>query len=459
MGEIFERRLWWFVALIAAIGFSLRLAAAQGGLWLDEAWSAVMADQAGSPLGILLRVNHDNNHHLNSLWLQGVGLDAPWWLQRGLSIIAGTATIIVAAIIGARRNSATAIVAALLFALSPILVTYGSEARGYAPMLLALLTGVLLVDRWLADPSAHRPQTALAVVALIGLLAQLTMAFGLVALVIWAAWRMSRQFGPHAGLACTVRIFLPAACVAVLTFASIMFTASIASGGMAIGAVSPFALTSWGHGLSQLLEYAFGHVGVFLFAIFLAGLTTGYPRRERLYSVVMIGGVAFPLMVAIAMLPNAGLARYYLLSGTAALLFVALLVGASLSGKRRLPALLALFLLCGSMLRLDWIIIADQRADPARALTAIAHSAPAGTDVATDHPRSEAILHVAAAQARYPLTIRQACPATRFLFVERDGHAAFPARPLHCGSNYREVARDRVEALSGTQWTLYERLP
>ena len=70
-----------------AVGLGLRIAAARGGLWLDEAWSAVYAAQAQTPIGVFLRINHDNNHHLNSLWLQAIGLAAPPLLARAGSAI------------------------------------------------------------------------------------------------------------------------------------------------------------------------------------------------------------------------------------------------------------------------------------------------------------------------------------------------------------------------------------
>ena len=69
-----DHRIPWLLGAIVLLGLGLRLASAQGGLWLDEAWSAVLADEVGTPLGIFLSINHDNNHHLNSLWLQLVGL-------------------------------------------------------------------------------------------------------------------------------------------------------------------------------------------------------------------------------------------------------------------------------------------------------------------------------------------------------------------------------------------------
>lgn len=462
MGEMIARRLWWIVAGIAALGLALRIAAAQGGLWLDEAWSAVMAAQAATPLGILLHINHDNNHHLNSLWLQLVGPGASPWQQRSLSIASGTATIGIAALIAARRNAPAAIVAALLFALSPILVTYGSEARGYAPMLAMLVTAIWLVDGWLANPDAPPPRLALALAALLGMLANLTMAFGLVALGGWALWRTARRSGIRHGLHRTIRAFLPAAAAAVAILATIILAARASQGGMAIGALEPFTLAAWRHGLFQLFQYGFGHVAIVPLAIVLAGWRTGYRRHERLYSLIVIGALLFPLAVALFAMPNAGQARYYLLTATLVLLGLSLVIGASLTGRRPLPALLALALLIAAMLPLDLTIILDRRADPAGALAAIAARARDGGDVAVDHPRSEAILAAAAASAAYPLTLRRSCspaasPPARFLFIERDGDAPFPAAPIHCNRRYREIAGDRVQGLSGTQWKLYER--
>ena len=81
---------WVFacIAGLAIIAFALRCAAAQGALWLDEAWSAVFARQAGTPAGVFFAINHDNNHFANTLWLQATGWGAAPVVSRGLSITA-----------------------------------------------------------------------------------------------------------------------------------------------------------------------------------------------------------------------------------------------------------------------------------------------------------------------------------------------------------------------------------
>ena len=155
------------VAALTLLGLALRLLAARGGLWLDEAWSATFAQEVGTPLGVILQVNHDNNHILNTLWLQLVGPDATPMLQRALSIACGTATIPLAALFARRGGGAAAVVAALIFAISPILVTYGSEARGYAPMIAAMLLMLVLIDRWLEERTTPTPG-GITITALLG---------------------------------------------------------------------------------------------------------------------------------------------------------------------------------------------------------------------------------------------------------------------------------------------------
>src|SRR5256885_11125333 len=78
-----DQLVWWSaVAAAAAAGLLLRILAARSGLWTDEAWSMIYASQARDAAGVFLRINHDNNHHLNTLWLQAVRIRTPPWLAR-----------------------------------------------------------------------------------------------------------------------------------------------------------------------------------------------------------------------------------------------------------------------------------------------------------------------------------------------------------------------------------------
>jgi hypothetical protein len=57
------------VVLAVLLGAALRLACLSAEPWLDEIWSWELAREARSPAGGFLVLRHDNNHHLNTLWL------------------------------------------------------------------------------------------------------------------------------------------------------------------------------------------------------------------------------------------------------------------------------------------------------------------------------------------------------------------------------------------------------
>lgn len=457
-----ERRLWIAIAAIAALGLALRIAAAQGALWLDEAWSAVQAHDVGTPLGVFLKINHDNNHHLNTLWLQLVGLDAAPMVQRGLSILSGTAAIIVAALIGRRDGKAMALVAALIFAISPLLVTYGSEARGYAPMVLALLVAVLLTARWLDDPAQRLPGIPLGLASLLGMASQLTMAFGLAAMAAWIVFTLLRSHPRREAARLSFRILLPLALPAIALLALILWAAQ---GHLQFGNVEAFTWASWWNGLGTMAGYWLdGIVPLAILLLLLSNMVEGplVPRPDRnelAFSLIAL--ILLPLAIALAHLPNSGAPRYHLVTGLGGLMLMALLIARRLEfpGLSRMLACAALVIVTWFALDKDYRLILDQRADPGRAIEAMRGRAPAGTDIAPEQDRAAPVLRMAAASSGYRLTIVETlCPAPRFLFVDRDGSEAFPAQATRCGATYNPIAEAHPEGLSGTHWKLYERV-
>ncbi len=442
---------WAVVAIITLIGLVLRCLAARGGLWLDEAWSAVFAHDSATPAGVLLHINHDNNHHLNTLWLQSVGPDAPPMVQRALSIVSGTASIPVAAIIAARRSSAAAIIAAVAFALSPFLLIYGAEARGYAPMLFAFVTAIALVGRWLADETS-RPATGLAIAALLGCLAQATMIFGLTALGLWALADRSRV----RSLATTIRLFTPTAIVTLLLVTLASAAAASSPTGFQFGNREPHDWHKWGEALDQLWRWSLGTPLLLLPIVALL-----WVARDRLWPLVLLTALLLPLAIGLLALPNSGGTRYYAVAVPPLLLGAAIALPAGWARRgawRWIAAGIAVVFLLSAGLR-DVEVIRNLRGDPGRAVAALAPIAPQGAGVSVDLSRSTAILTAAARSQQYRLTIvDDRCPPARFHFVERDGDAPFPAPLIRCGRPYREVARGDPAGLSGTHWRLYAAL-
>lgn len=253
-----HRIVWPAVAAITLAGLLLRLLAAHGGLWTDEAWSMLYAEQARNPAGVFLRINHDNNHHLISLWLQSIGVHAPPLLARGPAILAGTLTIPAAALLLTPRSTAAAIAAATLFAISPIMVTYGSEARGYALMILAAL-----VMLWLVIGAFEGRRTAptawlIGAIALVGMLSHLTMAAPVALLALWVYLEKRSTLGARAAVGATAKLMGPALASCAVFFLFVFAAAALSPTGMQVGGYRRFTLDGYALALSDLVKWTFG---------------------------------------------------------------------------------------------------------------------------------------------------------------------------------------------------------
>ncbi len=455
------------IAAIAVLGLVLRLLAARGGLWLDEAWSAVYAARARTPLGVFVSINHDNNHHLNSLWLQTIGLSAPPLLARAPSIIAGTIGILAAAAIGARRNTATALTAAILFAVSPALVHYGAEARGYATMTLAFLVALLIVDRWLDDPRAPPPRLALGALAVFGLFSQLTMVFGLLAIAGWVFARLAATGWRYKALDRTFDLMIPALAATLLVFTLVFGAAALSKTGMQVGSNEDFTFPGFLDALHDLVMTVFGAplpagwgAALVMLLMPLAALPVAALRGRIGFYLFAI--VAFPLMTVLLQVPNTHYSRYYLVAGIAMLLFAADWLGHAFAGsratRRAAAAVICALLLAASLIR-DIRQIDNAHADPALPVAAMRAAAPGGATILLDNIRSSAVLQAAAASAHYTLDIRETCPAAPFFLLDATRPRAFPDKVRRCGATYRALLTRRKHDLPGMDWRLYRRQP
>jgi hypothetical protein len=190
-----ERARWpWLAAaaLVVAAGVALRLAAASGDLWLDEIWSLELARLAGSVGGVFSVVHHDNNHHLNTLYLMVLGPDAPAVALRLLAVVGSGVMLAVAAASEGRRSRVSGLAWTTLLAGSYLLVHYGSEARGYS---LALLFAVACFASMegLVRTGRLRWAVLFAAAAVMGLLSHLTFLYALLAFMTWGAVLAARR--------------------------------------------------------------------------------------------------------------------------------------------------------------------------------------------------------------------------------------------------------------------------
>lgn len=459
-----DRRTRRLLAGIVALAFALRIAGAQGSLWLDEAWSAMLAADVKTPVGVFLGINHDNNHHLNSLWLQWVGLSAPTWEMRLFSVITGTLAVPVAAAIARPRGAVFALVTALLFAVSPVLVTMGSEARGYAPMALALLVALLFVDRVLAgDESYHRPVT-LALCFVLGALSQLTMVFGILALTGWAffTWWRRESFG--AAVRRSFALFtMPMLALAALV-ALMVFAALTAPKGFQFGYYESFTLILFLHAVVELAGYTLGFpiVTLALPVLVLVLLVLAPRAKVTRIDFYRLAIFAFPAAMVVLQAGNPGHPRYYLVAAIGLLLMLGEMIGRFLAepGRGRRIAAAALAAITGGSLVQDVDLAINRRGDPAAAIRALAAVRPQGATVLIDRETGSAMLDIAARQAGYRLRpVKRPCPAQEFVFVDRYKGERWPAAFSRCGVSYRPLVEARAHGLSGTHWTLYRRAP
>jgi hypothetical protein len=197
-------RVAWMlgVAALVVAGMVVRIWAAQDEFWLDEIWSLVVfARTIKSPLDIFT-LHWDNNHYLVTFWMYLVKAEANWFVYRIPSVVAGTGTVVLAALIAQRWGAFATFAATALSATSYFLIQYASEARGYAAAGFFALAAFLALDRYLAKRSVWT-NISFGLASVLGLLSHLTFVHFYLGALAWSivscwksapSWRAS--FGP-----------------------------------------------------------------------------------------------------------------------------------------------------------------------------------------------------------------------------------------------------------------------
>lgn len=449
------------LALPMALGLALRIAAARGDYWLDEAWSAVFAREALTPGDVLFAINHDNNHFLNSFWLQFVGWGGSPMLGRALSIVTGTAAIGVAGLIGLRRGIGAALLTATMIAISPILLTYGSEARGYAPMLLALLVSFWIVDRELFGRPIRHAAPWLGLAALLGMLSHVSMLFGVAALSGWVLIEQGRRLPLRDALLATVRLMGRPVGAVIAVLLLILAGALASPEGLRMGSLTAFSWPAFLDALVHMLAFTIGWtplIGLPLLSMLL--LPIAIRRKGELADrapFFLIAVLGFPLLVALIQPDNSAYPRYYLLVSVALLLLIADLLAALIAREKQAAFVATAMILIASLVA-DTGIVNSRRGDPGTAVDAMMRRAPGGTAVILEHAGDSAVLESAAASRVYRLMTVDSCVPARFFYISNNGIEPFPLVALRCGAAFKPIAAGNVFGLSGMDWQLYERV-
>jgi hypothetical protein len=458
-----DRRVWVIVGALTVAGFLLRLACARGDLWLDEIWSVNHIRGLANAGDILWRLPSTNNHLLNSLWLWIVGPSAPVVLIRLESIIVGTLTVPVAAQLCGRSGPAAAITGAALAAGATIFVQYGSEARGYAGLLLMIFVAAEALERFLENPSTIARFGFAGAVAL-GALFHLTMLQAAATLI--AATLLRLKFRGRSlfqilvtGLDLGLMGILGAVPALALLAASILNTHRIE-----IGALTPFSAMALGQSLTALYAATLGLPFdlplpfALLLCFGLTGLVALLLAPERL--VLPLTTLLLPAaMAALTRTPNVQYPRFDLVA-VLGLVLLASDVAQKFWRERRWAALFGLggFLLIGNAVHLEKLFVFGRgNIRPLVARMARDGAATFGTNLP---PETWASLHFYDPRGALALVQSQdwcARPPNWYVLTDRPGEELPKSfGPDGCAGLYRLVMVVERAPLSGLGYALYQ---
>ncbi len=456
-----------WAALLAA-GFAVRWFAARGDLWLDEIWSLGLASAAGSVGRVLTATYHDNNHHLTTIWMLVVGPDAPPLAHRALAVASAVVAMAALALRPLRVGRAASMAWTLLFAFSPVLVHYGSEARGYSGAIGFAMVSVIALDRLLRDRSPAWA-AVFAAAAVGGILSHLTYLFAVAACGAWVA--VDALYERRRG----VRRWIPILSGFAVPLAFLTWLWAVELRFLVVGGGPDASVLRV---LEELLRRTLGlpsgplvALGVIVLVGALYELVDMIRRRRSEWAFFATVIVIAPA-AALAWARTDHLAPRYLLVGTPFFLGLAAIWGVRLwqaGGWMRLAACLAAGgFLAGSSIQLR-PLLEDGRGRYGEAVSYIVRNSPPGAiAVASDHDfrNSEVLLHFA---KRIP-------GGERIVHVSRANAAGAPPR-WYLQHDFAEVPRDEPSiavdglgtfrlmrafpsaGLSGWRWRLYRREP
>jgi hypothetical protein len=454
------------LAAILIVALALRVAMANGGIWMDEAWSAIFARHVGTPIGIFFGINHDNNHHLNTVWLQLTGMGAPSLVMRAPAILCGTIAVYVAARLARRDGPATMLATAALFAVSPFMVLYGSEARGYAPVTLALLCLLTFTRDWIDGAPMRR--NAAAVATGLGMFSHMVM---LPALVLVAGWAFLARDGLRHPVKATKDVFgaLDLALITGVAIAFFLIAGAMTQGGLAFASYSPYRFIDMLRGVNEMAGLVLGTdmlgvdpaASVTALGLVIAVLALSRPwARSALQLLCVILVVAMPVAVVLLNLGNSQFGRYHLIAAIGLLLLIGNRIGLLIDrgGGAKIAGLAVLLGVGGVMLAHDRQFIAYARGAPHRPVEIMMQHSPQGASVLVTMLRSDAPLRIAAMQRHYRLEVDgPRCSATDYLLVTDQALAKIRPVVDHCDARWRRIAGRETRQLSGESWALYAR--
>ncbi|MDX7950462.1 hypothetical protein P7D22_04615 [Lichenihabitans sp. Uapishka_5] len=456
------------LAILAALGIGLRVAAAWGPLGLDEMWSLTLARGLPSIGDAFWGLPHDNNHAFNTAIMVALGPDRPAWVYRVPAIALGVIAMPVLARSLAGAGAAAALTGALLMAVGLPFVDFGSEARGYAGLVLAT---VIAVDRWRCamaapDPTRMPGRWGLAAAAGLGAFSHLTMVMTVAVLgvaTLLLVGDRARRFGPVLGV--SVRLFAPTA-LALVPAALALAVAIRRGSGLRIGDIDPFTPAKLFGGLGDMVALTLGlpasPATPLLLVVLLACLAAAARRGLVSSETLALGAasfVALPVALWAAHVPNVGYPRYFAICAVVLVFTLGEVAGRLWrrgdDGRRWMLATVAL-VATANLLADGQAIRAGRSAGPE---TLAIMRAEGPVRYATNRrAMATLLLGAASAEPADPASSPCALPSPWYVAVgdldmRSDGSVTLGAGA--CASLYRVRKAFASNPMSGTQWTLY----
>lgn len=175
------------MAVIVAVAVAARVAGLGSGLTVDEAYSWLVASSGDVHLFLHRLAASENSPPLFYLAAGVMPGDSPPWLRAPAALPGVCLCLVTWRMLRPRLGAPAALLAALVVAVDPYLITYSDLARGFMLADLALLVTV-----WMVIALGERESTVKWVVfglaATVSVYTEYSSAMCLVALVLTAAW-------------------------------------------------------------------------------------------------------------------------------------------------------------------------------------------------------------------------------------------------------------------------------
>ena len=459
------------LGIIALAGLALRVLAARGDLWLDEVWTLLLLERARTLADIFIGIHHDNNHVLNSIWMWLIGPDAAPLVMRLPAIAYGGLAIVCAAIVGRRFSDRAAIIAAALIAAGYFFVLYGSEARGYSGMILAILVAYAAVLASFDEDATWRSSALFFAAVCLGTFSHLTMVEASAALCV-TVFAISATRGEP--LDRRMARFLKFAVLAAA--ASIPAIACFAYGAFfddfRIGVMHPFRFEDLAAGLAGMARATLGFPAALgdltviaaTAALAVAALALAPPQRRWFPALAIFG---LPALHAALHVPSQYFPRFHL---TAAIgLVLALSDGLAVlllrqGAARGFGVVLLALLALGQGAQLRQFLI-HGRGDYMAAVREMTANGAATYAADSDRNETRAVVGYDARRLGRSATMVAeadwcAAPPMWFIVVVQTSSTADPATemaagPANCSSRFQLARTFRAWGLSGVTWALY----